>query len=77
METLAEAEHGRWNTERLLEGWKLGDEKDVNTKVSPYLVSWVDLPDEVREWDRAAVRSIPDQLASLGFELHKVQGSPL
>lgn len=68
IETMAEMEHGRWNVERLLSGWTLG-ERDVEKKKSPYLVSWAELPDEIREYDRQAVRKIPEILRNLGYEI--------
>ncbi len=71
VEAMAEMEHGRWNVERLLNGWKWGKTKDVLNKTSPYLVSWADLPDEVKELDRQAVRNIPKLLASVGLEIRR------
>lgn len=68
VESLAEMEHGRWNVERLLAGWTLG-EKDVEKKRSPYLVAWSELPEDIKEYDRAAVRAIPGMLKELGYEI--------
>ncbi len=69
VERLAEMEHGRWNAERLLEGWTLGERKDVTRKISPYLVRWADLPEEVKDWDRGTVSKIPAFLAKIGLEI--------
>lgn len=71
VEIMSEMEHGRWNAERLLDGWTWGKEKDVEKKISPYLVSWDELSEEVREWDRQTVRKIPEFLASVGFEIYR------
>lgn len=73
IEQLAQMEHGRWNAERLLSGFKRGEKRDPVKKTSPYLVSWSELPDEVREWDRAAVRAIPELLASAGYEIRRLR----
>ena len=43
IERLAEMEHGRWNVERLFEGWRYGSPRSVR-KISPYLVPWADTP---------------------------------
>jgi len=67
---LAEMEHGRWNTERLLEGWTYGEVKDEEKKKQPYLVSWRDLPDDVKKYDYQAVDDIPQQLADAGYEIY-------
>jgi len=71
VEPLAEIEHGRWNTERLLEGWTWGEKKDVARKISPYLVSWSELPEDVKEWDRNTVRKIPAFLTKVGLEIRR------
>lgn len=73
VEILAEMEHGRWNIERVLDGWKFGPEKDVEKKISPYLMSWDGLPEDVKEWDRQTVRKIPEYLARIGFEIRRKQ----
>ncbi|MBN2847696.1 MAG: hypothetical protein JXP72_04500, partial [Coriobacteriia bacterium] len=71
VEALAEIEHGRWNVERLLEGWHYGPMKDVKKRISPYLVPWSELPDSIREYDRAFIRAIPETLARQGYEVRK------
>jgi mutator protein MutT len=69
IEQLAEWEHGRWNVERLKAGWRFGEKKDETRKVSPYLVSWHDLPDAIKNYDRAAVRDWPAILAQAGWHI--------
>jgi ppGpp synthetase/RelA/SpoT-type nucleotidyltranferase len=68
---MAEMEHGRWNVERLLRGWRYAPKKDEILKRSPYLVSWKALPDEIREYDLKAVRNFPEILAAGGYEIVK------
>jgi ppGpp synthetase/RelA/SpoT-type nucleotidyltranferase/Tfp pilus assembly protein PilF len=67
IERLAELEHGRWNVERMLDGWRYGEVRDNEAKLHPSLVAWKDLSDAVREWDYRAVRSIPELLAKVGL----------
>lgn len=62
VETLARMEHARWNAERYLAGWTLG-EKDVKRRRSPYLVPYDELPDEIKGYDVDAVMNIPRLLA--------------
>jgi hypothetical protein len=71
IEVMSEMEHARWNVERLLDGWKFGSEKDVIKKISPYLVPWSELTDEVKEWDRETVCKIPEFLAKVGMEVQR------
>jgi ppGpp synthetase/RelA/SpoT-type nucleotidyltranferase len=69
VELLAEMEHGRWNTERLLGGWSWGEKKDAVRKISPHLVSWSELPEDIKEGDRKTVRKTPEFLAKVGLEI--------
>ncbi len=65
IELLAEVEHNRWNAERWLQGWTLGP-SDKPKKVTPYLVPWGDLPDDIKPFDRTTVSKIPDFLRVVG-----------
>ena len=67
VELMAEMEHGRWIIERLASGWQYGPEKDNVKKISPYLLSWHELPDEIKGYDRTAVLEWPGVLAEAGF----------
>ena len=69
VERLAEMEHGRWMSEKLTQGYARGEKKDDVALTHPHLLSWARLPEPIRELDRAAVREIPDQLASVGFTI--------
>lgn len=71
IEQMAEMEHARWVVERLRNGWTLG-ERDVARKISPYLVPWEALSEEVKEWDRDPVRKIPEFLAKVGLEIRRL-----
>lgn len=71
IEVMAEMEHARWYVERLLDGWKWGNDRDAVKKTSPYLVSWSELPDNVKGWDRETVRQIPEFLANVGLEIRR------
>jgi hypothetical protein len=70
-ERLAEWEHGRWNVERLKNGWRHGEKKDETRKLSPYLVPWSVLPDAVKDYDREAVRGWPAILAQAGWQVRQ------
>jgi hypothetical protein len=70
IELMAEMEHGRWNAERLLGGWKRGS-RDIDNKTSPYIVPWPELDDDIKKWDRETVRKIPEFLAKAGLEVRR------
>jgi hypothetical protein len=74
IESMARMEHERWVAEKLLDGFSPGP-RDVTRKTSPYLVPWDDLDEKVRDYDREAVREIPELLASAGFEIYRLKKS--
>lgn len=71
IETMAELEHARWTIERLRGGWKLGKVRDVRRRISPHLVGWSRLSQDVRDWDRRTVAAIPGFLVELGMEVQR------
>lgn len=71
VEFMAEMEHGRWVVERLRQGWRRGPKRDPDKKLSPYLVAWEELPDEVKGWDRKTIRDVVRILAEAGIEVYR------
>ena len=77
IEVMAEMEHTRWTIERLRDGWRWSKKRDIRKKSSPYLLSWSELPADMKEWDRQTVRKIPEYLAKVGLEVRRqALGSP-
>jgi hypothetical protein len=68
IELMAELEHARWCQERQAEGWTAGPTRDDERKVTPSLVDWNQLPDHVKEYNRDAVRALPELLTFAGYE---------
>lgn len=71
VERMSELEHGRWNVERLRDGWRYGKVRDDATKIHDCLLSWSDLPEDIRGYDRDAVRAFPQILAKAGLALSR------
>lgn len=69
IEIMASLEHGRWNIERLRDGWRPGKPRDDGTKIHDCLVAWKALPGSIKEYDRAAVRAFPEILAKAGLQV--------
>ncbi|HUB71502.1 MAG TPA: NAD-binding protein [Acidimicrobiales bacterium] len=63
---LAEAEHGRWDVERLAAGWQLG-ERQARRSLTPYLKPWAELDEETKAYDLQAVAAISPALAEVGW----------
>jgi len=73
IEQMAEMEHGRWNVERLLNGWRHGD-RDDKKKLHNCLVPWTDdktLTEEIKGYDRESVKKFPEILARAGLEVKR------
>lgn len=70
VERLARDEHDRWITERTKTGWRPGP-RNHEKKLTPYLVPFDELPDDVADYDRIFVRAIPDVLASAGYQIER------
>nr|WP_320161123.1 NAD-binding protein [uncultured Methanoregula sp.] len=71
VEQMAINEHDRWWAERRMNGWTYGPNKDVDKKVSPFMVSWDTLPKNVKDSDRNFVQSYPRILAMIDLTLKK------
>lgn len=69
LERLSIMEHDRWVRERQLQGFRYGEKKDIDKKITPYIVSWEKLPDEIKEYDRNVVRGMPAFLAKEGYAI--------
>ena len=71
-ELLSKMEHERWCEERKYQGWSYSfGPKDIKNKTSPYLVSWEELPEEIKEYDRNVIKGIPTFLARTGFQIYR------
>jgi len=73
VEIMAQMEHGRWNAERLVAGWKYGRPKDVARKINPNLVPWAEVPKDVREFDYLAVRGWPEIFESARLRIVRLR----
>lgn len=71
LEIIAEMEHARWISERMVMGWIPGAEKDIKMKTDPGLTAWDKLDDETKEIDRALVRKLPQFLSHFDIEVRK------
>jgi hypothetical protein len=70
VETLAVIEHEDWMRERLGYGWMYGEVKDEENRLSPYLVPYQQLSEEIKELDRDAVRNIPALLGMIDMAIY-------
>ncbi len=70
VEMLAVYEHDEWVRERLGYGWTYGEVKDNENKISPYLVPYNKLSEEIKNLDRDTIRNIPTLLGMIGMAVY-------
>jgi hypothetical protein len=71
LDIMAQMEHARWVVERLNGGWAPAATRDTRHKKSPYFVPWSELPERVKDNERAKVRDIPRLLSEIGLQVCK------
>jgi hypothetical protein len=76
VEQLAKEEHRRWVEERRAAGWAFGAVKDQAQKLTPYVVSWEQLAEDIKEIDRRLVRRLPANLAKADYEVRRKSSEP-
>lgn len=73
IETMAIAEHDRWNADRYLAGWEFAPPpKNEKLRTHPCLVEWEELSNDIQEYDREPVRNIPQLLRLIGKEVYEL-----
>ena len=71
VEYLARQEHEAWTAERIANGWVAGDHVDAEKKITPYLVPYEKLPDQIKQLDRDPVENIPILLSRIGMGVYQ------
>ena len=74
IEMLAAMEHQRWVAERSLAGWQYGKQKDEARLLSPYMLPYNQLDNEIREYDRESARALAAQARVMGLVLRRKHG---
>ena len=70
---LAIIEHDRFCRERRLQEWVYGVVKDIDNKITPYLVSFDELSDDIRVYNLESIYAIPVILKKLGYEIYRME----
>ena len=73
VERLSASNHDHWARRRLAEGWTLGPSRDDALKTHPDLVSYAELPEAEKEYDRTSVRETVKGILALGFEIREIR----
>ena len=71
VELFARHSHDTWAARRLAEGWVWGPKRDDSSKKHPCLVSYDELPESEKQYDREAVTECLKALLALGYRIGK------
>ena len=71
MEKIAENVHEVWSEGRLSDGWKHEKERNDNNKTHPNLISYDELSEEDKDYDRNTARETLKVILKLGFKIKK------
>lgn len=70
-ERIAENVHEVWAKARIDEGWTYGEKRDDIHKKHPCLVSYDELPEEEKEYDRNTAMNTIKMVKKLGFRIER------
>ena len=70
-EQIAANVHDVWAQQRIAEGWKYGKERNDERKEHPCLVSYDDLTENEKDYDRKTVMETLKVIELLGFRITK------
>ena len=70
-ELLAKNTHEIWAQQRFSEGWKYGAERNDERKEHPCLVSYENLPESEKEYDRNTALETLKVIKKIGYEILK------
>lgn len=70
-ELLAKNAHDIWARQRMAQGWRYGEKRDDILKEHPCLVSYEELPESEKEYDRNAALQTLKAIVALGYGIKK------
>jgi hypothetical protein len=70
-ERLAENAHDLWAQQRLNDGWSYGSNRNDQAKQHPCLVSYDELPESEKRYDRQAAMGTLKAILALGYRINR------
>ncbi|MGM9840837.1 MAG: RyR domain-containing protein [Candidatus Limisoma sp.] len=71
VEQMAKNVHEVWAQKRMEEGWRYGEKRDDELRLHPCLVSYEQLPEIEKEYDRSTALGTLKLIMKLGFSIEK------
>jgi hypothetical protein len=76
IDLLGRMEHDRWSREKIEAGWRYGERKDIDRRLTPYLIPWSEMPEQIRKFDRVLVRNVAELLLKSGYAIKSLYRQP-
>lgn len=70
-EQVAAAVHDAWVVEKLKEGWKLSDHRDLKKKLDDRLIPYEELSEDDKKYDRVTAEATIKALMEAGYTITK------
>lgn len=70
-EKIAANVHDVWAAGRIAEGWTYGEEKNMELKTTPCLVTYDELPESEKEFDRNTAIETLRLIVKMGYKISK------
>lgn len=70
-ELLARNAHENWARQRMSDGWRYGVKRDDTRKEHPCLVSYEQLPESEKEYDRRTAMETVKTIQAMGYRIAK------
>lgn len=70
-EQIAKNVHDVWAVGRIAEGWTYGEKRDDQSKQTPCLVPYSDLPESEKAYDRNTALNTLKLVIALGYKIEK------
>ena len=70
-EKLAKNTHDVWAKTRIEQGWSYGETRNDELKQTPCLVSYEELPDSEKEYDRSTALETLKLIIKLGYKIRR------
>ena len=70
-EAIAENAHDKWALERQSEGWTFGPKRDDSKLETPDMVSYAQLPESEKQYDRIMAEDTLKLMTALGYKIEK------
>lgn len=71
LEAMAKNVHETWAQERIRQGWTYGEKRDDALKHHPCLITYEDLPEDEKQYDRNTSVETLKLILKLGFKISK------